>query len=116
MALRIVPAIILLQTLWFKFSGHPVSVALFSQLGVDPYGRVGVGILELIIAVMLLVPKTSLMGALATVILMIGAILTHLFMIGLEFRNDGGSLFTMAVITFACSALFLFLNRRKLFL
>ena len=113
-ALRIIPAIIILQTLYFKFSAHQDSVALFSELGVEPYGRIGLGILELITAIMLIVPKTSQMGALASVGLMIGAIFTHLFIIGVVFQDDGGALFAMAVITFVCSAIFLFLSRQKL--
>ena len=116
-ALRLIPSIILLQTLFFKFSGHSDSVALFSLLGVEPYGRIGLGIIELIVAIMLIVPKTSINGSLANVVLMIGAIFTHLFKIGIVFRDDKGVLFAMAITSFVCSALFLFLflTKRKPF-
>ena len=62
--LRFVVAFILVQTLYFKFSAHPDSVHIFSTLGLEPYGRIGIGILELIAAILLFIPKTVWMGAL----------------------------------------------------
>jgi putative oxidoreductase len=41
--LRIIAAVILLQTLYFKFTGHPESIALFTKLGMEPWGRIGTG-------------------------------------------------------------------------
>jgi uncharacterized membrane protein YphA (DoxX/SURF4 family) len=102
-ALRWVPAIILLQTLFFKFSAHPVSVHIFSTLNIEPWGRIMTGILELIAGVMLIVPAFSGLGALLSVGLMAGAISSHLMFLGIEVLGDGGQLFAMAVMVFLLS-------------
>ena len=97
--LRIVPAVILLQTLFFKFSAAPESVYIFEQLGMEPWGRIGLGIIELIVAVLILVPKTTWLGALLGVGIMLGAVLSHLTKLGIVVQNDGGSLFILALVT-----------------
>ena len=97
--LKIVPAVILLQTLFFKFSAAPESVYIFEQLGMEPWGRIGLGIIELIVAVLILVPKTTWLGALLGVGIMLGAVLSHLTKLGIVVRNDGGSLFILALVT-----------------
>ena len=114
LALRIVAALILLQTLFFKFTAHPGSVALFSELGVEPAGRIGTGILELIGSILILVPRTVWIGALIIVGIMFGAILSHLTVLGIEFNGDGGSLFTMAVIAFVAAFTVLWFKRRSI--
>lgn len=96
--LRIVAAIILLQTLYFKFSGHPESVELFTKLGAEPWGRIGTGVIELIVGILLLIPATAFIGAFIGVGLMTGAILSHLMVIGIESKGDGGQLFMLAII------------------
>lgn len=101
--LRIIPAFILLQTLYFKFSAHPDSVKLFTELGVEPYGRIGLGVVELIASILILWPKFTKWGALVAIAIMLVAIASHLFKLGIEFNNDGGQLFIMACITLVCS-------------
>lgn len=96
--LRIVAAAILLQTLFFKFSGAEESVYIFSKLGMEPYGRIGSGIAELIAVILILIPKTTWMGALLACGIMSGAILSHLFVLGIAVENDGGLLFVLALI------------------
>lgn len=113
--LRFAAAIILLQTLAFKFTAHPDSVYIFSTLGLEPYGRIGTGILELIAGGLLIYGRFSYLGALLAIGLMSGAIFSHLTMLGIEVNGDGGSLFTLAVITFICSAGVLYLQRAQLF-
>ncbi len=104
---RIGAAVILLQTLFFKFSGHPDSIYIFSQLGIEPWGRIGLGVLELITVVLLLIPRTAWIGALLGVGIIGGAIFAHLFILGINVNNDGGRLFTLAVTTFVlCSITF----------
>ncbi|MDC6386778.1 DoxX family protein [Flagellimonas taeanensis] len=100
--LRIVPAIILLQTLYFKFSAAPESVFIFETLGLEPYGRIGLGIVELITAVLLLVPRTTWIGALLGIGIMAGALFSHITTLGVVVQDDGGTLFIMALITFLC--------------
>lgn len=108
---RIIAAAILLQTLFFKFTGAKESVYIFSALGIEPYGRIGSGIAELIAAVLILLPRTTLIGAIMGSGVMIGAIFSHLFVLGIEVQNDGGQLFTLAIITFLCCMFLIFQNR-----
>ncbi|MGB3616924.1 MAG: DoxX family protein [Catalinimonas sp.] len=110
--LRVVPALILLQTLFFKFTAHPDSVYLFTQVGVEPWGRITLGVFELIAAVLLLIPATARFGALISVGMMVGAIGAHLFQLGIVVNGDGGSLFALAVTTLLFSAA-VFLVRRE---
>jgi uncharacterized membrane protein YphA (DoxX/SURF4 family) len=100
--LRIVPAIILLQTLYFKFSAAPESVFIFETLGLEPYGRIGLGVVELITAVLLLVPRTTWIGALLGMGIMAGALFSHITTLGVVVQDDDGTLFIMALITFLC--------------
>ena len=93
-------AAILLQTLFFKFTGAPESVYIFSTMGIEPIGRIGSGIAELISAILLIWPSKSLIGALMSAGVMAGAIASHIFILGFEIMNDGGLLFSLALIVF----------------
>lgn len=99
-ALRLIPALILLQTLFFKFTAHPDSVAIFSKLHAEPFGRIFSGVLELITAVLILNPKTTFWGAVLGLVTMIGAIASHIFILGIDTNNDGGKLFYLALTVF----------------
>ena len=112
-SLRIIAAVILLQTLYFKFTGQPESVELFSKLGVEPWGRIGTGIIELIAAALLLIPATVWIGALLGIGLMLGAIASHLFVIGIESQGDGGQLFGLAFIVLTCCVIIAFMVRNQ---
>lgn len=109
--LRIIPVIILLQTLWFKFTGAPEAVQLFTTLGVEPWGRILVGIFELVTSIFLLVPSLTFIGALLATVQMTAAIILHLTVLGIG--NDEGLLFGMAWIVFICSVLLLWLIRKN---
>ena len=111
--LRLVAAIILLQTLYFKFSAHPESVMLFIKLGVEPWGRIGTGIIELITAALILIPATVFVGAFIGIGLMAGAILSHIAVIGIESNGDGGQLFTLAIIVFLDCLLIMLLHKQQ---
>ncbi len=111
--LRLVAAAIMLQTLYFKFSGHPQSVALFTQLGMEPWGRYGTGVLELIASLLILYPRTTGVGALLGLGLMAGALYFHFTKLGIVFDGDA-VLFTMALIVFVCCAVLVFLSRKQL--
>lgn len=100
---RVLAAVVLLQTLFFKFTAHPESVELFTKLGVEPWGRIGTGIIELITGVLLLIPATAFLGAFLGMGIMAGAILSHLTVIGIESKGDGGQLFFMAILVFVLS-------------
>lgn len=110
-ALRIVPAIILLQTLRFKFTAAPESVYIFETLGMEPYGRIGSGIVELIASILILIPKTTWAGGLIGMGVMAGAIFSHLTKLGIDVQGDGGLLFGAAVFVFICSSVLVWLDR-----
>jgi len=88
--LRILAAVIMLQTLYFKFSGSEESIYIFSTLGMEPWGRIGIGVLELIASALILFPRTTGVGAVLGIGLMSGAIFFHLTKLGLVVMNDGG--------------------------
>lgn len=110
--LRLTTAVILLQTLYFKFTGAEESVYIFWALGIEPYDRIGSGIAELFAAILILIPRTTLLGALMGVRVMLGAIFLHLFVLGIEVKNDGGELFVLAIITFLCCIALIYWNKR----
>ena len=112
-ALRIVAALILLQTLYFKFTGHPESVELFTKLGVEPWGRIGTGVIELIASILLLIPATVFVGAVLGLGLMAGAIVSHLTVIGVESKGDGGQLFILAITVMVCCLVILVLHKQQ---
>ena len=111
--LRIIAAVILLQTLYFKFTAQPESVELFTKLGMEPWGRIGTGIGELITAILLLIPRTTLLGAVIGVGLMSGAIFFHLTKLGINFGGDA-ILFSYAVITFVCCSCLIVIFRKNI--
>lgn len=120
---RITAAVILLQTLFFKFTAAEESVYIFSKVHMEPWGRIGVGVLEAIAGMLLLIPRTSVFGAVLAIGLMTGAIFMHIFILGIEVMGDGGQLFIYACIVLFTSLyivwtgksqlLQLFPNRRK---
>lgn len=112
--LRIIVAIILVQTLRFKFTGHPDSVFIFTKVGLEPIGRILIGIIELIAAILLLIPKTVWIGALLTLCVIGGAIIMHLTQLGIEINNDGGVLFITALVTFTLSLVILYWYRKDI--
>jgi hypothetical protein len=110
--IRIVVALILVQTLYFKFSGAAESVFIFSTLGIEPVGRIGSGIAELIAAVLLFVPNFIWLGAGLALGVISGAIVSHLTVLGIVVLEDGGTLFILAMLVFIGSAIVLW-NRKK---
>ncbi len=112
--LRFTAAVILLQTLYFKFTAHEESVYIFTTVGLEPWGRIGSGVAELVAGILLLIPRTIIYGALLAAMIMIGAIASHLFVLGIVVRDDGGQLFIMACVVFVSSTGLLYLHREKL--
>jgi len=127
-ACRIVAAIILLQTLFFKFTAAPESVYIFTKLGafihtyvpsasiggVEVSGRIGSGIMELIAAVLLLTPRFVWAGAILAMAATGGAIVSHLTFLGIEVQGDKGLLFVLAIAVIVTSAISLFLHRMQI--
>jgi len=111
---RVAAAVILLQTLFFKFTGAPESVYIFTKVGLEPWGRIGSGIVELIAAVLLLWPGLAWLGAGLALGVIGGAIVSHLTVLGIVVKDDGGLLFGLAVIVALCSAVVLWIHRHML--
>lgn len=111
---RILAALIMLQTLYFKFSGSPESMFIFEMVGMEPIGRWSVGVLELIASILLIIPRTTWAGALLGFGLMLGAVGMHLTVLGIEVMDDGGYLFLLAAIVLICTACLIFANKQKI--
>jgi len=112
--LRLTAAVILLQTLFFKFTAAPESVYIFTRVGAEPWGRIGSGVVELIAAMLLLVPATTWLGAAIAAAVMLGAVASHLTVLGVEVQGDGGLLFGLALTVLAASTALLYMERTRL--
>jgi hypothetical protein len=112
--LQLLAAGILLQTLFFKFTGAEESVYIFKAVGAEPWGRIGSGVIELIASILLLTPSTVPFGALLVLGTMSGAILSHLTVLGIEVKGDGGLLFGLALTAFVASAIILAIRRAEI--
>jgi putative oxidoreductase len=111
---RAVAAIILVQTLFFKFTAAPESVYIFTKVGAEPLGRIGSGVVELLAAILLFVPGLVWLGAGLALGVISGAILSHLTLLGIEVQGDGGLLFILACVVFVCSLFILWVKRLEL--
>ena len=112
--LRITAAVILLQTLFFKFTAAPESIYIFTKVHAEPWGRIGSGLVELIAAILILTPRFTWLGSLLAIGVMAAAIFSHLTVLGIEVQNDKGLLFTLALIVFVCSTVNLLLHRSEI--
>lgn len=111
---QIVAAAILLQTLFFKFTGAPESIYIFETLGAEPWGRIGSGVVELMAGLLLLTPSRAALGAVLGAGVMVGAIGSHLTKLGIEVQGDGGTLFAMACVVLLCCLTVAWLRRDSL--
>ena len=109
---QIIVVALIAQTLPFKFGAAPESVALFTELGMEPQGRIITAVLEVIACVLLLIPASSVYGALLAAGLMSGAIIGHITKLG--FSGDYGMLGGMAILIFLASLAILFLRRTQI--
>ena len=111
---RVIIAIILVQTLYFKFTGAEESKYIFSTLmGAEneAFGRIGSGVVELIAVILLFIPSLTWLGALLALGTITGAIFSHLTKLGIVVKDDGGLLFILAIVVFVASAITLFIYR-----
>lgn len=114
--LRLVAAYLMIQTLYFKFTGAEESIYIFTQLGMEPWGRIGTGVMELVASILILYPRTTHLGALLGLGLMSGAIFFHITKLGLEVKGDGGLLFYYASAVFICCAVLTIVFRKRFFI
>ena len=109
--LRIIAALVMLQTLYFKFTGSEESAYIFSQLGMEPWERIATGVLELIASILILYPKTTFFGSVLAMGLMSGAVIAHFSKLGIVVKNDGGQLFIYALLVLVSSLILAILYR-----
>lgn len=112
--LRLIAAIIMLQTLYFKFSGSEESVYIFTQMGIEPWGRYATGIAELIASILILYKPLTAFGSLMAVGIMSGALVSHILVLGIVVKDDSGLLFSYALIVWLASVILTWLNRAQL--
>jgi len=112
--LRIIAAVIMLQTLYFKFSAAEESVFIFTEMCIEPWGHIATGIFELIASILILYRPTLIFGAIMAAGIMSGAILSHLTVLGVEVKDDGGQLFAYALIVWMCSAIIIWIEKEKI--
>jgi len=110
---QLAAAAILAQTLVFKFGAAPESVWIFQTLGVEPWGRLGSGAVEALAVALLLMPRAAVLGALLGAGTMLGAILSHVFVLGIAVQGDGGLLFALANVVLACCLAVLWVRRAQ---
>jgi uncharacterized membrane protein YphA (DoxX/SURF4 family) len=111
---KLTAVIILVQTLFFKFTGAEESVYIFQTLGIEPLGRIGSGVVELLASILILIPRTTLIGALLGLGTMTGALFSHLFVLGIVVKDDGGTLFSLAIITLICCLILVYNQKHKI--
>jgi len=107
-------AVILGQTLFFKFTGSEESVYIFTKVGLEPWGRYGSGVAELVASILLLTPRFAWAGALLALGVISGALVSHLTVLGIVVKDDGGLLFGLAITVFVASAVTVYLHRRQI--
>lgn len=112
---QIIAAVIMLQSTYYKLTGAEESIWIFTHMGAEPHGRIGTALLEIIASILLVYPPLVWLGAILSMGVMAGAILSHVFILGIEILGDGGLLFGMALATFLSSAIALYINRYKLY-
>ncbi len=111
---QIIAAAILGQSLFFKFTGAPEAIYIFERLGVEPWGRYATGMVELVTVVLLLIPRTAGVGALLAIGLMVGALGSHLTILGINVQGDGGTLFGMAIVTLIAAVIVARIRRNEI--
>jgi len=111
---RIIAAVIMAQTLYFKFSASEESVFIFTTIGMEPWGRIAVGVFELVASVMILIPALVWIGSLLAIGLMVGAVMMHATLLGIEVKDDGGQLFIYAVVVLLCSVYAFWVSRKSI--
>ena len=110
----LVAASIMIETLFFKFTGSKESVYIFQKMGTEPWMRWIQGIWELLASLCLLTPPLRWMGGILTTGAMSAAILSHMTWLGYSILGDHGLLFCMAITTFTCGFTVLILHRHQI--
>lgn len=110
----LIAAGIMMETLFFKFSGAAESRYIFSKMGTDPYMRWTQGVWELLAALGLLIPGWHWLGGILTLGDMGAAIISHMTWLGYAALGDHELLLGMALTTFTCGFTIVVLHRHQI--
>lgn len=111
---RIIAAIIFGYSAFMKITAAPESVYLFQRISMEPLGRYGVAVLECIVIVLLLVPKTAWRGAILGALMMFGAIGMHIMLNEIVVLNDNGLMFGSAIAVLICCISVLVMHKKEI--
>lgn len=111
---RLIASGILGFSAFLKLTAAPATVFIFQKLGMEPSGRFGVAVLEIIALVLILIPKTAWRGAILGCMMMFGAICMHLAMAQVTILGDHGLMFASAIVVFACCISVLVFHKAEL--
>jgi hypothetical protein len=110
----LIAAGIMIETLFFKFTGAQESIYIFKKMGTEPWWRWGQGIWELLASICLLTRRYKWAGGILGTGAMLAAILSHMTWLGYSIQGDHGLLFGMAVVSFLSCATVMFLHRHEI--
>ncbi len=116
--LQLIIAVIFLQTLYLKFTGHEQVVHIFNTLGLTAFDMYFIAILELFTSILLFIPKTKIMALLSSLGMMGVAVFFHLstplgIVVEWNSQTDGGKLFGMGVLVIILSMFMLIEHYNK---
>lgn len=97
-----------------KFMAHPSVVFVFSELGLEPTGRIIIGIIEVSCAILLLTRTYAVVGAFFLLGTMAGAFIAHVSVLGFSIQGDGGRTVVLLAVEIICASTILYLRRRQL--
>ena len=92
-----------------KFMNNPADLEIFSQLGMEPAGRYIIGVLEILAGLMVLTNAVAAMGAFLGVGVMLGAMLAHMTVLGIDQTH-----FILLFIVFLSCCIVSFIRRKQL--
>ena len=111
---QILALLILMPAAWNKFVGENINVFIFSQLDMEPTGRILIGLFEITACILLLTRSFCHLGAIIAFGTMLGAIIAHSTFLGWEIKGDRGLTLMMLFVVLFSSTIVMYLKRRSL--
>ena len=111
---QVIAAAVMVAAGFIKLQGGPVDIFIFEKLGMEPFGRYLITVLEFTAGILLVWPSFSVLGALLSVGTMIGASIAHATVLGFSVQGDGGMHVGLLVLVFVTSGVVLWARRRSL--
>ena len=99
---------------YLKFSGSLESVFIFTELGMEPEGRILVGCLEVVASLFLMTKSFSQYGAFLSLAIMLGAMIAHATVLGWEVNGDGGRRLLLWTVNTICISYIMYIDRMRI--